>query len=128
MTRDEAQAIDIYVGARLSLRRSALGLSQSALAQRLGVSFQQVQKYETGQNRMSASRLHRAAVVLGAPIDSFFPPAEADVDDAAHEAAALGLLGATAEGRALAADFPRIVSVDERRAVARIVRGLARAA
>ncbi|RZJ44851.1 MAG: XRE family transcriptional regulator, partial [Brevundimonas sp.] len=62
--------IDAYVGARIGLRRSALGLSQAALAQRIGVSFQQVQKYETGQNRISASRLHRAAVVLGASVDA----------------------------------------------------------
>ena len=55
--RDE---VDVYVGARIGLRRSALGLSQTALAQQLGISFQQVQKYETGQNRISASRLHRA--------------------------------------------------------------------
>ena len=53
----ERDEIDAYVGARIGLRRSALGLSQSALAQQLGVSFQQVQKYETGQNRISASRL-----------------------------------------------------------------------
>ena len=70
------EAVDAYVGARISLRRSAMGLSQTALAQQLGISFQQVQKYETGQNRISASRLHRAATVLRTSVETFFPPVE----------------------------------------------------
>lgn len=114
--------IDAYVGARIGLRRSALGLSQAALAQRIGVSFQQVQKYETGQNRISASRLHRAAVVLGTSVDLFFPPAEGPAEG---EADALRALGATAEGRAVASGFPRIADRGLRQAVARIVTALA---
>src|SRR5688572_12732602 len=70
----DRDGVDVFVGARISLRRSALGLSQTALAQQLGISFQQVQKYETGQNRISASRLHRVATVLGTSVDAFFPP------------------------------------------------------
>lgn len=121
--RDE---VDAYVGARIGLRRSALGLSQSALAQQLGISFQQVQKYETGQNRISASRLHRAATVLGTSVETFFPPVET-----AHGAADDGweqmrFITATADGRTVAADFPLIEDRDLRRAVARIVRALAR--
>ena len=114
--------IDAYVGARIGLRRSALGLSQAALAQRIGVSFQQVQKYETGQNRISASRLHRAAVVLGASVDAFFPPAEGPADG---EADSLRALGSTADGRAVAMAFPRITDRGLRQAVARIVTALA---
>ncbi|MFN5619069.1 MAG: helix-turn-helix domain-containing protein, partial [Brevundimonas sp.] len=65
--------LDGYVGARISARRQALGLSQAALAGRIGVSFQQLQKYESGANRISASRLHHLAQALGAPVGAFFP-------------------------------------------------------
>ena len=121
--RDE---VDAYVGARIGLRRSALGLSQSALAQQLGISFQQVQKYETGQNRISASRLHRAATVLGTSVDTFFPPVETarGVVDEGWET--LRFLTATVDGRSVASGFPLIEDRDVRRAVARIVRALAR--
>lgn len=67
------EPVDVFVGARLAQRRVALGLSQTVLAEALGVSFQQVQKYERGRNRISASRLHRAASVLDWPVENFFP-------------------------------------------------------
>jgi transcriptional regulator with XRE-family HTH domain len=120
--RDE---VDAYVGARIGLRRSALGLSQSALAQQLGISFQQVQKYETGQNRISASRLHRAATVLGTSVESFFPPVESARGASDDGWAALRFITATAEGRTVAAGFPLIADREVRRALARIVRALA---
>ena len=121
--RDE---IDAYVGARIGLRRSALGLSQSALAQQLGISFQQVQKYETGQNRISASRLHRAASVLGTSVETFFPPVETARGAADDGWEQMRFITATADGRSVAAGFPLIEDRDLRRAVARIVRALAR--
>ncbi len=114
--------VDAYVGARIGLRRSALGLSQSALAQRLGISFQQVQKYETGQNRISASRLHRLATVLGASVDAFFPPVETARDAGPDP---LRFITATAAGRTVATAFPLIEDLDVRKAVARVVRALA---
>jgi len=123
--RDE---VDVYVGARIGLRRSALGLSQSALAQQLGISFQQVQKYETGQNRISASRLHRAATVLGTSVETFFPPVETVRGAADDSWRQMRSITATAEGRTVAAAFPLIGDRDLRRAVARIVHGLAREA
>ena len=116
--------VDAYVGARIGLRRSALGLSQTALAQRLGISFQQVQKYETGQNRISASRLYRTAVVLGTSVEAFFPPVEAGAAPGEDGWAALRSITATADGRAVATGFPRITDRDLRKAVARIVRAL----
>ena len=64
--------VDRHVGQRLRIRRRALGMSQMALASRLGVSFQQVQKYERGTNRLSASTLHAAAVALETPVAGFF--------------------------------------------------------
>lgn len=118
--------VDAYVGARIGLRRSALGLSQSALAQQLGISFQQVQKYETGQNRISASRLHHTATALGTSVETFFPPVETARGAADDGWEALRFITATADGRTVAAGFPLIEDRDIRRAVARIVRALAR--
>jgi transcriptional regulator with XRE-family HTH domain len=64
--------IDPYVGGRIRLRRIQLGMSQGALANRIGVSFQAVQKYESGDIRISASRLYDVAQVLQVPPGFFF--------------------------------------------------------
>ena len=64
---------DVLVGSRVRVRRLELGLSQTALANELGVTFQQVQKYEKGTNRIGASRLHAMSRVLGVPVTYFFP-------------------------------------------------------
>ena len=64
--------IDIHVGSRLKLRRSLLGLSQERLADELGITFQQVQKYEKGLNRIGASRLWDLAQVLGVSVAYFY--------------------------------------------------------
>lgn len=119
----ERDDIDAYVGSRISLRRSALGLSQTALARQLGISFQQVQKYETGTNRISASRLHRVAVVLGTSVEAFFPVSGKPADEG--EGAALRALTATADGRSVALDFPLIERPEVRKAVAKVIGALA---
>ena len=64
--------IDVHVGARVRLRRTLLGLSQEKLGEALGLTFQQVQKYERGVNRIGASRLFDLARVLDVPIGFFF--------------------------------------------------------
>lgn len=64
--------IDVHVGKRIKMRRSLLGMSQEKLAGLLGLTFQQVQKYEKGLNRVSASRLWDFSVVLNAPVNFFF--------------------------------------------------------
>lgn len=64
--------VDIHVGGRVRLRRSALGLSQDQLGAAIGLSFQQVQKYERGANRIGASRLYEMSKVLQTPIAYFF--------------------------------------------------------
>ncbi|AWU93716.1 helix-turn-helix domain-containing protein [Azospirillum ramasamyi] len=64
--------IDIHVGARLRLRRTLLGLSQEKLGEAVGITFQQLQKYERGSNRISASRLYNLSQVLGVPVSYFF--------------------------------------------------------
>ena len=64
--------IDVRVGARLRLRRNMLGLSQEKLGELIGLTFQQVQKYERGANRIGASRLHELSRVLDVPVSFFF--------------------------------------------------------
>lgn len=115
--------IDQAVGLRIAARRAALGWSQSALAQKLGVSFQQVQKYETGANRVSASRLHQAAMALGCAVGDFFP----DTPGRCEEVEWLHPTLASVEGRGLAAAFARISDVSARRALTRVAQAMARA-
>jgi transcriptional regulator with XRE-family HTH domain len=67
--------IDVHVGARLRMRRLMLGMSQEKLGDALGLTFQQVQKYEKGTNRISASRLLQVAEVLNVPPSFFFDDA-----------------------------------------------------
>jgi transcriptional regulator with XRE-family HTH domain len=64
--------IDVHVGGRVRLRRTMLGMSQDKLADSLGLTFQQVQKYEKGVNRIGASRVFEISRVLGVPIQFFF--------------------------------------------------------
>ena len=64
--------IDVHVGKRIRMRRLFLGMNQETLANALGLTFQQVQKYEGGANRVSASRLSAMADILGVPIAYFF--------------------------------------------------------
>ena len=64
--------VDVYVGSRLRLKRTCLGMSQDAVGKKIGVTFQQIQKYERGINRMGASRLYDFAKALGVQISYFF--------------------------------------------------------
>jgi transcriptional regulator with XRE-family HTH domain len=68
----EHSTIDAHIGSRLRLRRALLGLSQEKLATMLGITFQQVQKYERGTNRISGSRLYDLALALDTPVSFFF--------------------------------------------------------
>jgi len=67
--------IDIHVGSRVRLRRNMLGMSQEKLGESLGITFQQIQKYEKGTNRVGASRLQAIASVLSVPVSFFFEDA-----------------------------------------------------
>jgi len=69
---DGPHPVDIQVGARVRLRRNMLGLSQEKLGDAIGLTFQQMQKYERGFNRISASRLHELSRVLDVPVAFFF--------------------------------------------------------
>jgi transcriptional regulator with XRE-family HTH domain len=67
--------IDIHVGSRIRLRRNMLGMSQEKLGENLGITFQQIQKYEKGTNRVGASRLQAIASILNVPVAFFFEDA-----------------------------------------------------
>ena len=67
--------IDVHVGSRVRLRRTMIGMSQKKLGDALGITFQQIQKYEKGANRIGASRLQQISKVLGTPISFFFEDA-----------------------------------------------------
>jgi transcriptional regulator with XRE-family HTH domain len=78
MTEDNKKKpnpIDIHVGSRIRLRRNMLGMSQEKLGENLGITFQQIQKYEKGTNRVGASRLQAIASILGVPVAFFFEDA-----------------------------------------------------
>lgn len=67
-----ANAIDLHVGKRLRRRRRLLGLTQQQLAEAIGIRFQQIQKYECGANRVTASRLYELSVALNVPVNYFY--------------------------------------------------------
>ncbi|MBL4805330.1 MAG: helix-turn-helix transcriptional regulator [Alphaproteobacteria bacterium] len=71
-TKGTPNEMDIHVGQRIKVRRSLLGLSQEKLAESVGVTFQQIQKYERGTNRVSAGRLFELSKILDVPVNFFF--------------------------------------------------------
>jgi transcriptional regulator with XRE-family HTH domain len=74
---DKPHPTDVFVGESLKMRRIVRGLSQTQMANKIGITFQQLQKYESGANRVSASRLFDAAKELEVPIAFFFPGQDA---------------------------------------------------
>jgi len=125
--------IDQHVGTRVRLRRMLLGMSQEKLGEHLGLTFQQVQKYEKGVNRIGASRLFDLAHVLGVPVQFFY-------DDAPAGGAEAGVTAGFAErpaesyvveflsgreGLELNKAFVRIADPRVRRSIVELVRALA---
>ena len=80
-TKGGPNPIDTHVGARVRLRRTLLGLSQERLGKAIGLTFQQIQKYERGVNRIGASRLYGLSQVLGVPVSYFFEDMPAAVSE-----------------------------------------------
>jgi transcriptional regulator with XRE-family HTH domain len=68
----EPQDVDRLVGSRVRMQRMAIGMSQEKLGEACGITFQQIQKYEKGMNRMGASRLHQIARILQVPVEFFY--------------------------------------------------------
>jgi transcriptional regulator with XRE-family HTH domain len=126
--RRSPSSIDRFVGSRVRLRRTALGVTQERLAQALGVTFQQVQKYEKGANRIGAGRLQEIARVLDAPPSFFYEGApeivSTGVREPAHTSATSVML--PAEGLQLIKAFMTIRDDRLRSSVLDLVRALAR--
>ena len=119
--------IDLHVGARVRMRRKFLGVSQERLAHALGLTFQQVQKYERGTNRISASKLFEISRFLEAPVAYFFQGLPSEVEDkefseSQSEQSLHGFL-MTPEGIELASLFPRLTP-KQRRRILELVRTL----
>ena len=120
--------VDVHVGSRVRLRRLLIGMSQDKLGEELGVTFQQVQKYERGANRIGASRLFNISRVLGVPVDFFFDGIEGTAASGFSENDQTPLVNEfinSPEGVALAAAFSRISDNTVRRRVLELVRALA---
>jgi transcriptional regulator with XRE-family HTH domain len=128
--RKQPDPVDIHVGRRLRMRRLLLKMSQTKLGQDTGITFQQIQKYEKGTNRISSSRLEQFVRLLDVPITYFFedqPTAFKGLksdDQAGQEALALQAFMATKEGLALANAFQRIKSRELRRSLVNLVKNL----
>ena len=133
MSRSTINPTDKYVGSRLRMRRLMLDMSQTNIADALGLTFQQVQKYERGSNRISASRLQHLSQILQVPVPFFFEGAPAasagrvaktPADDPSYVADFL----ATSEGLDLVKAFVSIEDPELRRAIVRLVQALAESA
>lgn len=123
-----ANQIDLRIGQRVRTRRMELGLSQDSLARVLGVTFQQVQKYEKGVNRISAARLFTIAESLGAPVSYFFEDVATTLGHGVSETERTNYVAdtlATPEGLQLVMLFHAIKSPRVRRRVVELVRALA---
>ncbi|APX21365.1 MAG: XRE family transcriptional regulator [Rhodobacteraceae bacterium] len=81
--------VDVHVGKRIRHRRWLVGMTQQQLAERVGIKFQQIQKYETGANRVSASRLWDIADALEVPVSFFFEGIESEAEQEAAQASAV---------------------------------------
>lgn len=124
-------AIDAYVGRRLKQRREELGLSQEKLADFLGISFQQVQKYERGFNRVGASRLFQIGEALGVPTAFFFEGIEPQNRGGLHEdkdsidPLSVATLLSAPGAMELLTEYAKVDSAAQRKKIVELVRLLA---
>jgi transcriptional regulator with XRE-family HTH domain len=126
MTRRDPNYIDVHVGSRIRMRRQIISMSQEKLGELLGITFQQVQKYEKGSNRISASRLYYTAKILGVTVQSFFddlPGQEGDqgFGEATEENTVMASL-MNVEGIQLAKAFREADSAAKRKLIATLAR------
>ncbi|MGQ3671308.1 helix-turn-helix domain-containing protein [Xanthobacter sp. TB0136] len=130
MTKKAPNPIDKHVGSRVRMRRMMVGMSQEKLGESLGITFQQIQKYEKGTNRIGASRLQQISIVLGVPVAFFFEgapivgPEVEGVEEAASPAYVSDFL-ATSEGLTLTRNFMRIPDPKVRRRIVDLVMSIA---
>lgn len=129
MPQKEPNPVDVRVGARLRARRRELGMSQEALGDAVGITFQQIQKYEKGANRVSASRLQQFANIMKVPVASWFEHVPtANPRKMLSETVSIDEVSAflaAPDGQALAKAVTRIRSVPLRKSVCALVEQLA---
>jgi transcriptional regulator with XRE-family HTH domain len=127
MTIKIPNAIDKHVGSRLRMRRMMLGMSQEKLGEAFGLTFQQVQKYEKGTNRMGASRLQHAAHILDVPVPFFFEgaPGQQAVDGTAPLPSFVNEFISSEDGLRLIKAFVRIARPAVRRRIVQLVQEIA---
>ena len=127
MTEKTPDPVDTHVGSRVRMRRMLLGMSQVKLAGGLGLTFQQVQKYEKGTNRMGSSRLVQIANVLKVPVTFFFEggPGQSKLEGKAQSPAFVFDFLATSDGLALTKAFMRIKDAKLRRSIVKTVEVIA---
>jgi transcriptional regulator with XRE-family HTH domain len=121
--------IDKHVGSRVRMRRMMLNMSQEKLGDALGLTFQQVQKYEKGTNRISASRLHEMSRILQVPVPFFFDDApqmtgQSRRDGEAPSPAYVSDFLASSDGHALMRAFMRISNSAVRRSIVHMVEAI----
>ena len=124
-SNNTAAKIDSEVGARIKMRRKVLGMSQTSLGEKLGVTFQQVQKYEKGMNRVGSSRLQQIAHALGTTPAALFGQVEGDQTTKMVEVQAIEQLVRSSEGFALNVAFVKIRDEQVRRSIIALVKSLA---
>lgn len=130
MTKKSPNPVDKHVGSRVRMRRMMVGMSQEKLGESLGITFQQIQKYEKGTNRIGASRLQNISQVLSVPVAFFFegaPSMNADATGFAEDAspAYVSDFLASSEGLALTRAFLKIADSKVRRRIVDLVEALA---
>jgi transcriptional regulator with XRE-family HTH domain len=117
--------VDVMVGSRIRLRRTMIGMSQEKLGAALGITFQQVQKYEKGTNRVGASRLQAIATTLNMPISHFFgDDGGVQIDRSDSETEMLSFVG-SAEGIALNRAFSKITNPIIRQKALALIKAIA---
>jgi transcriptional regulator with XRE-family HTH domain len=121
----KANPIDAQVGNRVRIRRMLIGMSQEKLGDLLGLTFQQVQKYEKGVNRIGAGRLFEIARILGVPIDFFYDGVAAPIDGHAEGAPPVMEFVSSGEGLQLSLAFMKIKDPKVRKRVLDLVKSLA---
>jgi transcriptional regulator with XRE-family HTH domain len=115
---------DVLVGSRVRFRRTEIGLTQQVLAEKLGVTFQQVQKYEKGTNRIGAGRLQEVSKALGVPITYFFQSLSGEEVAGEDQGSAAKIMRVSGASDLLRA-YAQIENATIRRAVLDLVRKLA---
>jgi transcriptional regulator with XRE-family HTH domain len=128
MSPKAANSIDVYVAGRLRSCRKQLGLSQGEIAKQIGVTFQQIQKYEAGLNRIGAGRLFELAQLYGIPMQDLFPKSAGTSDGVkrAEKLDEVSSFAASTEGWKLCEGFLRIKDPLQRRTIVSLVQEMAK--